>query len=444
MKISMIGSGYVGLVSGAGFSEFGHHVICVDQDPKKIALLKSGKLPIYEPGLDSIVMRNLKEGRLSFTTDIELAVNESDVIFITVGTPQATDGSADLSQVFSVAETIGEILSRTNQPKKVVVVKSTVPVGTTKAVGVIISSHLKEQSSVANNPEFLREGTAVEDFMRPDRVVIGTDSIRAKNVLMRLYRPFDEITSVMFTDPTSSELVKYAANSLLATRVSFMNELANLASAFGADIDFIRDGVGSDNRIGPKYLYPGPGYGGSCFPKDVSAMINMSNLMGIDLHVVKAAQTANEHQIHILGKMVNDFFNNSIKGKKISVLGTAFKAETDDVRDSPALALIDDMLSGEAVVTVYDPQSMQTTRSIYGDRISYSDGFESAIVNADAIVLCTEWRQFRNPDVSSIKSSAPNAAVFDGRNIWDPSEFNDHGIKYFGIGRGRPGKEKTK
>lgn len=444
MKISMIGSGYVGLVSGAGFAEFGNHVTCVDLDSAKVNQLKSGQLPIYEPGLESLVEDNAREGRISFTTDVQGAIASADVVFITVGTPQAPDGSADLSQVYSVARTIGEVLVDTKQHGKVVVVKSTVPVGTTRCVGKIISSYFDAPAAVANNPEFLREGTAVEDFMRPDRIVIGTDSDRAKDTLLRLYRPFSNVTTILSMDSTSSELVKYASNSLLATRVSFMNELANLTAALGADVDRVREGLGADHRIGSKYLYPGPGYGGSCFPKDVSAMLNMADGAGVPLRVVLAAQEANAAQRHVLGKMVTGHFGSkSLSGKTVAVWGTAFKAETDDVRDSPALAFIDDMLSAGARVRVHDPQAAESTRKCYGARIEYCQEQYEALDGADALAVCTEWRQYRNPDVTAIQSRAPKAAVFDGRNIWDPSEFRSRGIAYYGIGRGSPGKEKS-
>lgn len=441
MKIAMIGSGYVGLVSGAGFAEFGNSVICADLDQKRVDKLNDGILPIYEPSLDELVAENVKEDRLLFTTDVAKAIEISDVVFITVGTPQAPDGSADLSQVYSVARSIGEVLTKTHQPDKIIVVKSTVPVGTTKSVGKIISSFFDASANIANNPEFLREGTALSDFMRPDRIVIGTESKRAQEMLLRLYRPFTNVTQVLVMDSISSELVKYASNSLLATRVSFMNELANLTSALGADVDHVREGLGADHRIGPKYLYPGPGYGGSCFPKDVSAMLNMADQVRVDLKVIRAAQDANDVQRHILSKMMADHFGgyDCLSEKKVCLWGTAFKAETDDVRDSPALVFIDDMLKCGASVSVHDPQALESTKQIYGSRIEYSEDMYSIVKDADAFVVCTEWRQYRNPDFQKVLALAPKAVVFDGRNIWDKAEFESRGITYFGIGRGNPG-----
>jgi UDPglucose 6-dehydrogenase len=435
MKITMVGSGYVGLCTGAMFSEIGNYVTCADIDADKIQKLQAGIMPIYEPGLEHMIQSNSKHNRLVFTTDVGSAIKSADAVFIAVGTPQASDGSADLSYVYAAARMIGEIIRDTKHYTKVVVVKSTVPVGTTKNVERIISSFVPEQSiCVANNPEFLREGTAIEDAMRPDRIVIGTSSEYAKKTLLRMYKPLTSVTSLLTMDSTSSELVKYAANSLLATRITFMNELANLVAAVGADINHVREGLGSDHRIGHKYLYPGPGYGGSCFPKDVSAMLNIAKNFGVNLKIVDATQQANELQRHVLGDMVINYFK-TMKSKVVAVLGTAFKAETDDVRESPAFAFIDDMLDHGALVVVHDPQALETTRKVYGSRIRYADDMYDVIEDADVIGICTEWREYRNPDFLLIKAKAPNAVVFDGRNIWVQEELERQGIKYFAIGR---------
>jgi UDPglucose 6-dehydrogenase len=433
MKLAMIGAGYVGLVSGTGFAQFGNEVVCADTDATKISQLNRIKSPIYEPGLDDLLASNMGEGRLSFTTDVHQSIVQADVVFITVGTPQASDGSADLSSVMATARTIGEVLRETKQPHKVVVVKSTVPVGTTHAVGKIISSYFDKHCCVASNPEFLREGTAVEDFMRPDRVVIGTTCAGARDALMRLYRPMASGKTLVM-DPASSELVKYASNAFLATRISYINELARLATALGADIDFVRRGMGADPRIGHQYLYPGPGYGGSCLPKDVMALRHMAEMVGQDLLVVNAANNANNVQRHLLGQLVSKFYGN-LHGKKICVWGAAFKAETDDIRESPAVDFIDDMLAAGADVIVHDPQALQRVHERYGNRVSIASEMYESVLGADAIVLCTEWRQYRNPDVQHLKRLSRDLVAFDGRNVWDERDFDAAGVKLFGIVR---------
>ncbi len=431
MKLAMIGAGYVGLVTGAGFAQFGNECVCADTDPEKVAQLNRIQSPIYEPGLDDLLSENIGHGRLSFTTDITQAIVQADVVFITVGTPQATDGSADLSSVMATARLIGQTLREINQPHKVIAVKSTVPVGTTHSVGKIISSYSDKHCCIASNPEFLREGTAVEDFLRPDRVVIGTSCTEARNALVRLYHPMAS-GKILVMDSASSELVKYASNAFLATRISYMNELSRLATSLGADIDQIRIGMGADPRIGPQYLYPGPGYGGSCLPKDVAALVHMGESTGQDLKVIRAAQEANETQRHLLGSLVKKYFGN-LNGRKICVWGAAFKAETDDIRESPAIDFIDDMLEFGAQVTVNDPQALSRVATRYGQRVSVCDDMYQASSGADALVLCTEWRQYRSPNVNLIKTMSHNIVAFDGRNIWSKRDFRAANIQMFGI-----------
>ncbi len=439
MKLSIIGAGYVGLVTGAGFAQFGHEVLCADISAEKIDQLNRGQSPIYEPGLDDMLETNIHERRLSFTTDVRHAIADCDAIFIAVGTPQSPDGSADLSAVMATARTIGEVLRDTHSHDKLVVVKSTVPVGTTFTVGKIIASYTDIHACVASNPEFLREGTAVEDFLRPDRVVVGTDCKCARTVLSKLYRPMAH-GRILMMDPASSELVKYASNAMLATRISFMNELSNLAVVSGADIDRIREGMGADPRIGNQYLYPGPGYGGSCFPKDVAALINMAELAGQDMKVVRATAEANDVQRRLLGQMVLKHFGN-LKDRKICIWGAAFKAETDDIRESPALQVIDDLIAAGATVMVHDPAArarvdqMYRTANIGQIRVATSEDMYEAARGVDALVLCTEWRQYRNPDLARLREVSPRLVAFDGRNIWDRTEFESNGIHLFSISK---------
>lgn len=439
MKLSIIGAGYVGLVTGAGFAQFGHEVVCADINADRVDQLNSGKSPIYEPGLDDMLERNIAEHRLSFTTDLHRSIEDADAVFIAVGTPQSSDGSADLSAVMATARTIGEVLKTTSHHDKLVVVKSTVPVGTTYTVGKIIASYTEIHACVASNPEFLREGTAVEDFLRPDRVVVGTECQCARDVLNKLYRPLAG-GRIFMMDPASSELLKYASNAMLATRVSFMNELSNLAVVLGADVDRIREGMGADPRIGAGYLYPGPGYGGSCFPKDIAALINMAELVGQDMKVVRATAEANETQRRLLGHMVQKHFGN-MKDRKVCVWGAAFKAETDDIRESPALQVIDDMLAAGATVVVHDPQArsrvdqMYRTANIGKLRVATAEDMYEAVSEADALILCTEWRQYRNPDLARLRELSPKLVAFDGRNIWDRDEFESNGIHLFSISK---------
>jgi len=432
MHIAVIGTGYVGLVAGAGFSSFGNDVLCVDVDEAKIAGLNQGRVPIYEPGLDELIAGNRRAGRLTFSTDVAGAIRSADVVFIAVGTPQSKDGSADLSAVFAVAETIGKNMTG----YKVVATKSTVPVGTADKVRSIIAAQTTEPFSVASNPEFLKEGDAVNDFMKPDRVVLGVSDDRARDVLRALYAPFIMVNDrFIVMDPRSAELAKYAANAMLAVRISFMNDLAVLAEKVGADISSVRLGVGSDARIGNKFLFPGPGFGGSCFPKDLSALLYTAADVDHDLLVVRSAQKVNERQKHFLFQKINKHFGGDVKGKVVSVWGLAFKAKTDDVRESPALVLLDDLLEAGAIVRAHDPEAMPNVRALYGERVQLFENMYSAVEGADALALVTEWREFRAPDFPRMKQLMRAATIFDGRNIWSPGDLRATGFTYAGIGR---------
>ena len=432
MQLAVVGTGYVGLVAGAGFADFGNDVACVDVDASKIARLQRGEVPIYEPGLDVLIAQNAKAGRLTFSTDVAAAIRAAEVIFIAVGTPPAADGSADLSAVYAVAKTIGENLDGF----KVIATKSTVPVGTADRISAIISALTKQPFGVASNPEFLKEGNAINDFMKPDRVVIGSDSARAREVLKHLYAAFVRATDrIHLMDARSAELTKYAANALLATRISFMNDLAMLAEKLGADIELVRKGVGSDPRIGPKFLFPGPGFGGSCFPKDISALQHVAESVGYDLALVRATEEVNTRQKRVLGAKVAKRFGASLAGRTIAVWGLAFKPQTDDIRESPALTLIDDLLAAGASVRAHDPQAMANVKAIYGDRVLFADGMYGAVEGADALVLVTEWHEYRTPDFHRMKKLMKEAVLFDGRNMWAPDEVRELGFEYGGIGR---------
>jgi UDPglucose 6-dehydrogenase len=432
MHIAMIGTGYVGLVAGAGFADFGNDVMGVDVDGVKIAMLNEGKLPIYEPGLDDLIAANRRAGRLTFSTDVAGAIRKAEVVFIAVGTPQGSDGSADLSAVLAVAETIGKNMNG----YKVVATKSTVPVGTADKIREIIDRHAKEPFSVASNPEFLKEGDAVSDFMKPDRVVLGVGDDRARDVLRSLYAPFVMTNDrVLVMDPRSAELAKYAANAMLAVRISFMNDLAMLAEKIGADVGLVRRAVGADGRIGNKFLFPGPGFGGSCFPKDLAALLHTATEAGHDLLVVRAAQRVNERQKHVLFQKIERHFGGAVKGRRVAVWGLAFKAKTDDVRESPALVLLDDLLAAGAAVSAHDPEAMPNVRAIYGDRVTFCDTMYSAAEGADALALVTEWREYRLPDFPRLKRVMKEPAIFDGRNVWSPADVRAAGFAYSGIGR---------
>ena len=437
MNIAIVGTGYVGLVSGTCFAEMGINVTCVDVDQKKIDALQAGLVPIYEPGLDEMVLRNNREGRLNFTTDLTTVLNDVEVIFSAVGTPPDEDGSADLKYVLQVARTIGQ-----NMTKHVLVVtKSTVPVGTARKVRATIQEELDKRGldiefDVASNPEFLKEGAAIKDFMSPDRVVVGVESDRAREIMSRLYRPFLlNNFRVIFTDVPSAEMIKYAANSMLATRISFMNDIANLCELVGADVNMVRKGIGSDSRIGSKFLYPGCGYGGSCFPKDVKALIKTAEKNGYTMRVLKAVEEVNENQKHILFAKLQKAYNGDLNGKTIALWGLAFKPETDDMREATALITIKLLLEAGCRLKVYDPVAMDECRGRIGDTVTYCDDMYAATLDADALLLLTEWKQFRMPSWGVIRKSMARPLVIDGRNIYDAEEMRQNGMEYYCIGR---------
>ena len=440
MKITVIGTGYVGLVSGACMAEVGNDVLCLDLDAQKIQILKDGGIPIHEPGLLEMVKRNVAAGRLHFTTDVERAAHHGTIQFIAVGTPPDEDGSADLKYVLAAARTIGRLMT----DYKVVVDKSTVPVGTADMVQAAIAEELATRGvetpfSVVSNPEFLKEGAAVEDFMRPDRIVVGASDERAIHLMRALYAPFQRNHErLIVTDVRSAELTKYAANAMLATRISFMNELANLAEKLGADIEMVRQGIGSDPRIGYSFLYPGAGYGGSCFPKDVKALIKTaSDKAGIDLKVLGAVEAANDAQKHVLGNKVKAHFGEDLTGKHFALWGLAFKPDTDDMRDAPSRTLLADLFAAGATVTAYDPVAMKESKRIFGDepRLRYVDKAMDALEGADALLIVTEWKEFRSADLEGIKNSLKAPVVIDGRNLYDPKLVRSQGITYLAVGR---------
>lgn len=438
MNIAIVGTGYVGLVSGACFAETGATVTCVDVDENKIEALTKGIIPIYEPGLDELVVKNVRAGRLKFSTCLPDIINEQEIVFTAVGTPPDEDGSADLKYVLQVAKTIGENLNR----YLVVVTKSTVPVGTSRKVYTAIKKELDKrgvdvQFDVASNPEFLKEGNAIKDFMSPDRVVIGVESERAKKILTKLYKPFlINNFRVIFMDIPSAEMTKYAANSMLATRISFMNDIANLCELVGADVNKVRAGIGSDTRIGRKFLYAGCGYGGSCFPKDVKALIKTADDNGYSLEVLKAVERVNERQKGVMFEKLKRSFNGeSLAGKKIALWGLAFKPETDDMRESTALVVMKKLLDEGCIVTAYDPEAMKECKRIMGDSIIYCNDMYEAVNGADALLLLTEWKEFRLPDWEAIGRSMNRKLVLDGRNIYDKEDLNEHGFEYHCIGK---------
>ena len=434
MKICVIGTGYVGLVAGAGFADMGNDVVCCDVDVQKIEGLKRGLMPIYEPGLDKLVMLNAAEGRLTFTTEVARGVAGAEVVLLAVGTPPGPDGSADLSFILKAAEQVGAALTGW----AVVVTKSTVPVGTGDKIEAVIKKVAKHEFAVTSNPEFLKEGDAVNDFMKPDRVVVGTDDKRAVDTLRALYAPFTRTTDRMLVmDRRSAELTKYAANSMLATRISFMNDLANLCELLGADIELVRKGMGSDARIGPKFLYAGPGFGGSCFPKDLRAAISTGREVGYKLEVLDAVVAVNERQKQRLGEKVVAHFGGDLGGKRIAVWGLAFKPGTDDIREAPALVLIERLLAAGAIVSATDPVAIEAVRKQLGDRIKYEESHYECAQGADALALVTEWNEFRRPSFERLKSIMRQPVLFDGRNVWNPAELRAAGFTYYGIGRGR-------
>jgi UDPglucose 6-dehydrogenase len=437
MRIIVVGSGYVGLVTGTCFAESGVNVTCVDVDSEKIKQLKNGIIPIYEPGLESMVRSNIEKKRLFFTTDIKEGIDGAEVIFIAVGTPPGEDGSADLKHVLNVAKEIGGIIKN----HVVVVTKSTVPVGTSGKIRNTIQAELDKRKELipfdmASNPEFLKEGAAIDDFLKPERIVIGIDNEKTKEIMRRLYMPFVlNNHPILFMDIASAEITKYAANAMLATRISFINEIANLCDILGADINNVRKGIGSDSRIGSKFIYPGTGYGGSCFPKDVKAIIRTARDSGYELNVIEAVEKANEYQKNVIfGKMAR-FYNNDLKNKIIGIWGLSFKPKTDDIREAPSITLIEKLLKAGAIVKAYDPAAMDEMKKLLGNRIEYTSDHYEAIADADALALVTEWSEFHLPDFDRMSELMKRKVIFDGRNIYDPAQLRKLGFTYFGIGR---------
>lgn len=432
MNISVIGTGYVGLVTGTCFAETGNTVVCVDIDKSKVDKLSSGKITIYEPGLEQLFERNLKQGRLSFTTNLAEGIKEAKIIFLALPTPPGEDGSADLKYILGVAEELGPLL----KDYTVIVDKSTVPVGTADKVHTRISLKAKTAFDVVSNPEFLREGVAVEDFMKPERVVIGTNSARARKVMETLYSPFvRQGNPLVFMDERSAELTKYAANSFLATKISFMNEIANLCELVGADVDSVRKGIGTDSRIGKRFLFPGIGYGGSCFPKDVQALEKSSSDVKYDFKILKAVMDVNADQKTKLFPRIKDYFRGDLKGKVFAVWGLAFKPHTDDIREAPALYNIEELLEAGAIVRAHDPEAMENVKRLMGDKIQFCDTPYEAAQGVDAIFIATEWPEFRTPDFEKISSIVKNKVIFDGRNLYDLAVMKELKYTYFSIGR---------
>ncbi|RUL89379.1 UDP-glucose dehydrogenase family protein [Tautonia sociabilis] len=437
MKIAVIGTGYVGLVQGTCLADSGNDVVCVDKVSEKIERLRRGEIPIYEPGLTELVLRNSKDGRLRFTTDLAEGIREAEIVFIAVGTPQGDDGGADLSGVWAVGEQLARHLDDRDHPK-IIVVKSTVPVGTNAELGRRISMLTDVPFHVASNPEFLKEGAAIDDFTKPDRVVVGVRSPEVAEKLHELYAPFlrtDRPFLVM--SPESAEMTKYVANCMLAVKISFINEMANLCEAYGADINDVRRGIGHDQRIGFHFLHPGVGYGGSCFPKDVRAMIHMARSKQMSSRMMEAVDEVNEAQKHVLPRKIIEFFGGpeGLNGKTIALWGLAFKPKTDDIREAPSLVLIDTLLAAGASVRVHDPEAMPNVRAIYGDRITFCDRPYGCLEQADALAIATEWNEFRNPDFEIMRRLLNRPVVFDGRNLYDPEKMTELGFTYFGIGR---------
>ncbi|MCR9248115.1 MAG: UDP-glucose/GDP-mannose dehydrogenase family protein [bacterium] len=436
MKTAVVGTGYVGLVTGSCLSDVGMDVTCVDVDAEKIANLEKGVLPIYEPGLDAIVERNTSSRRLKFTTKLADAVQGAEAAFIAVGTPPGEDGSADLRYVLAVAKEIGELMT----DYLVVITKSTVPVGTAEKVKKEVAAALAARGvdipfDVASNPEFLKEGAAIEDFMKPDRIVCGVESDRAREVMARLYKPFTlNGHPVYFMDVPSAEMTKYAANAMLATKISFMNDIANLCEQLGADVNEVRKGIGSDPRIGNRFIYPGIGYGGSCFPKDVKALVRTGRESGYDLRILQSVEDVNESQKEVLATKIKQHFNGDLAGKRFAMWGLSFKPETDDMREAPALVIAEQLLAAGATVCAYDPVSIAECKHMIGDKIDYAEDAYAALDGADALLLVTEWREFRVPDWDRVKAKLSQHVVFDGRNIYSGSELRENGFTYYGIG----------
>jgi len=432
MKITVVGTGYVGLVTGTCLAETGNEVVCVDIDAEKVAMMQQGKVPIYEPHLDVLFQRNIKANRLKFTTSLEDGLSFGEIVFLALPTPEDEDGSADLSYILGVSEQIGELLA----DYKVIVDKSTVPVGTAEKVTATIAKNAKVDFDVVSNPEFLREGFAVDDFLKPERIVIGSSSERAIELMKKLYNPFVRSGNpIIIMDEKSAELTKYAANSFLATKITFMNEIANFCEKVGADVDKVRIGMGTDSRIGKRFLFPGIGYGGSCFPKDVKALQKSGRDNGYDFEILDAVIEVNNIQKTILLPKVSSYFNNDLAGKTIAIWGLAFKPETDDIREAPALYMIDELLSKGANVVAFDPEAMPNVKRKYNSEISFSDSMYNVLENADALIISTEWSIFRTPDFNKVKELLNNAVIFDGRNLYDVNDMEKEGIKYVSIGR---------
>jgi len=432
MKISVVGTGYVGLVTGTCLAETGNTVICVDIDQQKVKMMQSGQVPIYEPGLEILFHRNIEQGRLKFTTNLEEAVEEAKIIFLALPTPPGEGGAADLSYVLGAAENLAKII----RDYKVIVTKSTVPVGTADKVVAVLNKHTNVEFDVVSNPEFLREGVAVDDFMKPDRVVIGTKSERAQKLMAELYAPYvRQGNPIVFMDERSSELTKYAANSFLATKISFMNEIANLCELVGADVDSVRRGIGSDERIGKRFLFPGVGYGGSCFPKDVQALVQSSAEYKYDFKILNSVLEVNGIQKKILVEKMRKYYKDGLRGKKFAVWGLSFKPETDDIREAPSLEIIDSLLKDGAEVIAFDPEGMDNVKKLLKDKISFSDNQYDALAGADALIIVTEWSVFRNPDFEKMESLLKNKVIFDGRNLYDLQKMIDLGYYYNSIGR---------
>ncbi|MEO8665253.1 MAG: UDP-glucose/GDP-mannose dehydrogenase family protein [Ignavibacteria bacterium] len=432
MKLAIVGTGYVGLVTGTCLADTGNSVICVDIDKEKVKKLQNNIMPIYEPDLDAIFERNVQEGRLKFTTDLTEAAGKSDIMFLALPTPPGEDGSADLSYILGVANELGSIIKE----YKVIVNKSTVPVGTAEKVRQAISKNTKIEFDVVSNPEFLREGLAVDDFMKPDRIVIGTKSEKARKIMEELFAPFvRQGNPIVFMDERSSELTKYASNSYLATRITFMNEIANICEKLGANVDLVRMGMGSDTRIGKRFLFPGIGYGGSCFPKDVSALHRSSKEYGYDFELLESVMKVNETQKTIIIPKIKKFFNNNLKGKKIALWGLAFKPDTDDVREAPSLYIIEKLLAEGASISAYDPEAMENVKKILGDKIEYVSDHYEALKDADALVIATEWSVFRTPDFEKVADNLKAKVIFDGRNLYDLKQMEELGFYYSSIGR---------
>ncbi|MDA9756433.1 UDP-glucose/GDP-mannose dehydrogenase family protein [Flavobacteriales bacterium] len=432
MNIAVVGTGYVGLVTGTCLAETGNHVICVDIDEAKVAAMKAGNVPIYEPNLDTLFDRNIAAGRLSFTTDLKEAVDHADIVFLALPTPPGEDGSADLSYVLGVADELGKIMTT----YKVIVDKSTVPVGTADQVREAVAAHANVDFDVVSNPEFLREGFAVDDFMKPDRIVVGCSSERGRQMMEELYKPYvRQGNPLLFMDERSAELTKYAANSFLATKITFMNEIANFCELVGADVDMVRRGMGTDTRIGPRFLFPGIGYGGSCFPKDVQALHKSGKEAGHEFRILESVMDVNESQKTVLFQPMLDHYGGDLNGVKVALWGLAFKPETDDIREAPSLYMIDKLVAAGAEVVAFDPEAMDNVRGRIGDRIQYADRAMEAIVGADCLLICTEWAAFRTPDFEVMETVMNGKVIFDGRNLYETSKLAKLGWTYRSIGR---------